>query len=43
MLDHAGAVGEGGTTHPDDTLRGVLQPRWRTGSPWLLGGRSNLH
>ena len=20
----------------DDTLRGVLQPRWRTGSPWLL-------
>ena len=22
--------------HPDDTLRGALQPRWRTGSPWLL-------
>ena len=28
---------EGGSTHPDadDTLRGVLQPRWRTWSPWL--------
>ena len=22
--------------HPDDTLRGALQPGWRTGSPWLL-------
>ena len=31
-----GAVGEGGSAHPDDTLRGALQPRWRTGSPWLL-------
>ena len=31
-----GAVGEGGSAHPDDALRGVLQPRWRTGSPWLL-------
>ena len=30
------AVGEGGPAHPDDTLRGALQPRWRTGSPWLL-------
>ena len=29
-----GAVGEGG--HTDDTLRGVLQLRWRTGSLWLL-------
>ena len=27
------AVGEGGPAHPDDILRGVLQPRWRTGSP----------
>ena len=27
---------EGGPTHPDDTLRGGLQLRWRTGSPWLL-------
>ena len=31
-----GTVGEGGPAHPDDTLGGVLQPRWRTGSPWLL-------
>ena len=31
-----GAVGEGGSAHPDDTLRGVLQPRWRTESPSLL-------
>ena len=31
-----GAVGEGGPSHPDDTLRGALQPGWRTGSPWLL-------
>ena len=31
-----GAVGEGGPAHPDDTLRGALQPRWRTGSPWSL-------
>ena len=31
-----GAVGEGGPAHPDDTLRRALQPRWRTGSPWLL-------
>ena len=44
------AVGEGGPADPDDTLRGVLQPRWRTGSPWLLdyhgeeaGRRSNPH
>ena len=39
VLDHGrgtGAVGEGGPGHPDDTLRGVLQLRWRTGSPWLL-------
>ena len=31
-----GAVGEGSPAHPDDTLRGALQPRWRTGTPWLL-------
>ena len=31
-----GAAGEGGTAHPDDTLRGALQLGWRTGSPWLL-------
>jgi len=31
-----GAVGEGGLAYSDDTLRGALQPRWRTGSPWLL-------
>ena len=31
-----GAVGEGGPAHPDDTRGGVLQQRWRTGSPWLL-------
>ena len=45
------AVGEGGPAHPDDTLRGALQPGWRTGSPWLLditvmrrqGGWSNPH
>ena len=54
--DHSGgprqrtrAVGEGGPAHADDTIRGVLQPRWRTGSPWLLdrcyeeAGRSNPH
>ena len=45
-----GAVDEGGPAHPDDTLRGALQPRWKTGSPWLLDrcegrqeGRSNPH
>ena len=27
---------KGGPAHPDDILRGTLQPRWRTGSPWLL-------
>ena len=37
MAEDAGAVGEGGPAHPDDILRGALQPRWRTGSPWLLG------
>ena len=31
-----GAVGEGGPARTDDTLRRALQPRWRTGSPWLL-------
>ena len=31
-----GAVGEGGPTHPDDTVRKALQPRWRTGSSRLL-------
>ena len=31
-----GAVGEGGLANPDDTLRLVLQPRWRTGSSCLL-------
>ena len=31
-----GAVAEGGPAHPDDTLRGVLQPGRRTGSAWLL-------
>ena len=31
-----GDVGEGGPAHLDDTLRGALQPRWRTGSAWLL-------
>ena len=25
-----GAVGEGGPAHPDDTLRGTLQPTWRS-------------
>ena len=44
-----GAVGEGGPAHPDDTLRGVLQPRWKTGSPgcwttvmWRQGGGAIL-
>ena len=40
VLDHGrertGAVGEGGPAHPDDTLRGAHQQRWRTGSSWLL-------
>ena len=31
-----GAVGEEVPAHPDDILRGALQQRWRTGSPWLL-------
>ena len=31
-----GIVAEGGPAHPDATLRGALQPGWRTGSPWLL-------
>ena len=31
-----GTVGEGGPVHPDDTLRGALQLRWKTGSPLLL-------
>ena len=31
-----GVVGEGGLAHPDDTCGRALQPRWRTGSPWLL-------
>ena len=31
-----GTVGEGGPAHPNDTFRGALQLRWRTGSPWLL-------
>ena len=30
-----GAVDEGGPAHPDDTLRGALQPRWRTGSSYM--------
>ena len=30
------AVGEGSPAHPDENLRGALQLRWRTGSPWLL-------
>ena len=47
-----GAVGEGGSAHPDDTLRGALQlsVRWRTEVPsyWTAvmrrqGGRSNPH
>ena len=31
-----GAVGKKGPSHPDDTLRGALQPIWRTESPWML-------
>ena len=31
-----GAVGEGGPGHLDDTCGGVLQPRRRAGSPWLM-------
>ena len=31
-----GVVGEGGLAHPDDSCGKALQPRWRTGSPWLL-------
>ena len=31
-----GTVGEGGPAHPNGTLGGVLQRRWRTSSPWLL-------
>ena len=31
-----GIVAEGGPTHPDDTLGGALQPRWRTESLWPL-------
>ena len=27
---------EGGLAHTDDTCGRALQPRWRTGSPWLL-------
>ena len=44
-----GVVSEGGLAHPDDTCGKALQPRWRTGSPWLLdrcdeeAGRSNPH
>ena len=29
-------IGEGGPAHLDDTHGGAPQPRWRTGSPWLL-------
>ena len=39
VLDHGrgtGVVGEGGLAHPGDTCGRALQPRWRTGSPWLL-------
>ena len=36
LWQRTGAVGEGGAAHPDGTLRGVLQRRWRTGSPCLL-------
>ena len=39
MLDHdrgqKEGVGEGGLEHPDNTLGGAFQLRWRTG-PWLL-------
>ena len=35
-LQRTGTVGEGGPAHPDDTLIRAFQPRWRTGSPWLL-------
>ena len=45
-----GTVGEGGPTHPDDTLRGALKLRWRTENPgcWTTvmsrqEGRSNSH
>ena len=31
-----GAVSEEVPAHSDDTLRGALQPKWRTGSPRLL-------
>lgn len=30
------ATGREDITHPDDTHGGVLQPKWRTGSPWSL-------
>ena len=39
VLDHGrgqGVVGKGGLEHPDDICGRALQPRWRTGSPWLL-------
>ena len=31
-----GVVGEGVLAHLDDTRGRAFQPRWRTGSPWLL-------
>ena len=36
VLDHGRGQSfcKGGPAHPDDTLRGVLQLRSRTGSPW---------
>ena len=36
LRQRTGAVGKGRPAHPDDTHRGVFQPRWKNGSPWLL-------
>ena len=36
LWQRTGAVDEGGPAHPDDTLGGAFQPRWRTESSWLL-------
>ena len=33
-----GGIGERRPAHPDDTLRGAFQQRWKTGSPCMVAG-----
>ena len=43
LWQRTGAIGEAGPAHLVDTFRVALQPRLRTGSPWLVNNSVCSH